>query len=197
MKYFLKTLQVDIENNKIIPILANHSYGYWINGGHTGYQKEAQEIVKSWLELNKDKIKLIYKIENYLFSHAGICNEWLQDFLQTTYTIELNDNLINKANNLWLNSDENAHKNLLYKNQLSPIWLRPTNTRLYLTYPRHFIQIIGHTPVETIKMLPWDDSKIYFGDTHSLYSDLTNIGDKSYLLINTDKSKNEQIKIIY
>ena len=79
-----------------------------------------------------------------------------------------------------------------------PVWWTRWRTEFIAKlYKFGMVTICGHTPVETIKILPWDDSKIYFGDTHSLYSDLTNIGDKYYLLINTDEPKNEQIKIIY
>lgn len=66
-------------NNKVILLTGNHDLGYII----TDFPDCSRRNYKLLNELNKlfnehiNKFQLIYKIDNYLFSHAGIYNHWM------------------------------------------------------------------------------------------------------------------------
>lgn len=65
--------------DKVILLLGNHDCAYCFNFGDASrydYDNEV-EIKKLFIE-NFDYFRLFYKIDNYLFSHAGITNDWLE-----------------------------------------------------------------------------------------------------------------------
>lgn len=70
------------EPNKFELLLGNHDLSYLAqtrNGeGVSGHHYEYADKYKKIFEDNIDKFNIIYKIDNILFSHAGVSQQWLQ-----------------------------------------------------------------------------------------------------------------------
>ena len=124
--------------------------------------------------------------KEYICTHAGINNLYIQDILE--------------GKNKWketlekINSDKLKNLYLLtlcsyVRGGSAPfssfIWTDRKEHRYYNLFEDPIIpyQIVGHTPVKTIVK----ENGIYFIDTHSTYRDGSEYGDKSYLMWNEDK----------
>lgn len=79
LEEFKEIIKFKEENkDKVILLLGNHCCAYCFDFGDASrydYDNEF-EIKKLFIE-NFDYFRLSYKIDNYLFSHAGITNDWL------------------------------------------------------------------------------------------------------------------------
>jgi len=76
---FKEIIQFKVDNpNKVILLLGNHDCAYYYNfGSASRYDYDNEEQIKTLFRTYNDKFQLWYKEEKYLFTHAGITNEWL------------------------------------------------------------------------------------------------------------------------
>lgn len=132
----------------------NHDFAYahdiW---NITGNQFWAKEIVNNSLnEINKiSPLKVVHKIDNVIFSHAGITDFFTEvcNSEKTEKNLD-EDFIINEINamdvdTLW--SDD------------SPLWTRPQIYRIKM-YDK--IQVIGHTPTKKITQgYNWISTDVY------------------------------------
>ena len=63
----------------------------------------------------------------------------------------------------------------------SPIWLRPQYTDVKMYKSHQFLQVVGHTPMETITK----KNNMISCDVFSTYRDGKPIGTKEFLLLDT------------
>lgn len=65
--------------NKVILLLGNHCNQYYFSyssHGCSGFRTEMYWDLHDLYNQNKDLFQAAYQIDNYLFTHAGISNEW-------------------------------------------------------------------------------------------------------------------------
>lgn len=156
-------------------VWGNHDYGYWNYPAHcSGYSADAKDVVRTALRKIQDIIPIVttLDIQDVFFSHAGLTKGAFADYKRKLHNIP-QISFIDYINSL---SDVE-----LWREQ-SPLWHRPTST-LKDTFNPHFLQVVGHTPVPTIKYD--EDTNILYTDTWSTFSNRVPIGDGSLVLVDT------------
>ena len=154
-------------DDRIISILGNHDIaGYIIVNDSTNrtmrYGKGRQRITDA-IEQNLSESYLTYKIGDYIFSHAGVSQDWLND-------IDIYDgcNYVNNIMNCkkgWTEDElsdicmfypydgsgcgENVHQ--------SCVWIRPRS--LYKSAIDGYNQVVAHTRIDSIFKLSLQNGK--------------------------------------
>lgn len=157
------------------PVWGNHDYGYWDCPARcSGYTADARDIVRSALHkvIYRAPITTVYRAGNVLFSHAGLSKGLFDEYKRQAHK-HPDDSFLYYVNSL--RAEE------LWRRE-SPLWYRPTHTAKD-TFNSRFLQVVGHTPVPTIKADP--KTNVLYTDTWSTFSDRTPIGDCSLVLVNT------------
>ena len=150
----------------------NHDLSYVWEELETGYSAYAHDTVLTRLhEIYKNhgtsRWKIVHKIDDVLFSHAGITVEFLKK------------NRLSKKS-----TDEIAAKiNEMGKDKLwhdpSPIWARPGN----YTFHNACLQVVGHTPVS--QPTYYQSQRLLVADNYSTYSTGKAIGTKQMVWVDT------------
>ncbi len=163
--------------------LGNHDLAYmWDQYDHPGYSSYAADTVCDMFETLRDTLEspenlaIIHKMDNVIFSHAGICTSFVEAFLYDVMDdIDYVIDTINGfgAQEMWVDD--------------SPIWVRPQDWDLTadMLYPQGFLQVVGHTPV---KRIVEQDNMITL-DVFSTYSDGTKIGNEEFYWVDTVSRK--------
>ena len=154
-------------DNRIKSILGNHDIaGYIIANDCTNrtikFGKMAQRITDV-IKPNLPESYLTYKIGNYMFSHAGVSQEWINEISQYTYYNYVDDIMNCKKGWTedelsdicpfypfdWSGCGEDRHQ--------SCVWIRPSS--LYNCAIRDYNQVIGHTRVNEITKVTLKNGK--------------------------------------
>ncbi len=126
----------------------NHDISYIWGKLETGYSAYAERTVIDGigsLEKKIDKladishINFVQRIDNVLFSHGGLCEE---------FVLALNPPDTKDINQI-LEIVNNAPRNLMW-GDLSPLWNRPQKNHLKPYQGDKYIQVVGHTLVRKI-----------------------------------------------
>ena len=152
----------------------NHDVSYIWEARESGYSDHARQVVLEGISkleklLPAGNIAYIHRIDNVLFSHAGLTEIFVSHFLQK---FDGNiDELIEKINSfrrdeLWCDA--------------SPIWARPQDGRIEL-YPSGYLQVVGHTPVEKTDFF----ADVLTVDNFSTYRSGNPIGDQRFVWVDT------------
>ena len=155
---------------EVILLTGNHDYGYFngIDGSQTsGYQSGIAPNINQVLEENKEKMQMCYKLDNILFSHAGIGRTWLQS--QGWDEKEPIDEFVNSV---WQYRPlsfkfygRDRYGDDIYQ---TPIWIRPRSLMADCkkTLRNDYIQVVGHTHQESIDIKgKATGGRYYFIDT--------------------------------
>jgi predicted phosphodiesterase len=158
---------------EVILLIGNHDHHYFYGVGNTGtsgYQAVMAPVIGHVLEENKEHLQMAYQFEDFLFTHAGVGETFMNDIYgKDGWSV---DNLANDLNELWKHKPHaftfngwNASGDDMGQ---TPIWIRP----LSLTKDSHNIrkylkQVVGHTGQREILL---DEKstlkyKYYFIDT--------------------------------
>jgi len=171
---------------EVILLIGNHDLSYWpgINGSAvSGYQRGIALNIQQVLVENKEHLQMCYQMDEFLFSHAGISQEWLNSVIGVDkWGI---DKICETVNELWL------YKPLLFEfNGLdpygdnlyqTPVWIRPLSLmragKMDKQLYKKYIQVVGHTRVKMIDIKgKATGGRYYFIDTLD--------SSKEYLIIN-------------
>lgn len=163
----LDIIQFKKENiDKVILILGNHDIQYYFLGegfGCGGYRPSMAENLKMIFIHNKDLFQVAYQYQNYLWTHAGVSNGWLEwnkkeieDFKERFDVIDyadlFNKMLMTKNNRLLHQVGKGRQGSYLFG---GITWAdREETSRDYVT---GLHQIVGHSPIDQITR---------FGDEH-------------------------------
>ena len=146
---------------EVIMLIGNHDYHYFPEMGDSstsGYQTRMAMVIKQLIGENRDHLQVAHRMGEFVFSHAGISSEWLDD----TVIDWTEENMVDKINELFkytplaldyrsyrmLNSTEwagaSGYGNETYQ---GPMWIRPkalmeANKK---TLRKKIIQVVGHT----------------------------------------------------
>ena len=146
---------------EIIMLIGNHDYHYFPEIGDSstsGYQTRMAPSIKQLVDENRKHLQVAHRIGKFVFSHAGISSEWLDD----TITDWTEENMVDKINELFkytpLLLDYRSFKMFSatewagasgYGNETyqGPMWIRPkalmeANKK---TLCKKIIQVVGHT----------------------------------------------------
>lgn len=128
--------------DKVVLLLGNHDCSYFYNlGSASRYDYLNANKIKSIFKENEDCFELWYRIDKYLFTHAGITNDWLS----TYFNLDINNFLsLDKSDiipKLWVYSRMRGG----YGNTGSMVWSDVREGDKENTY----YQIFGHTQLES------------------------------------------------
>ena len=157
----------------------NHDLSYLWEELESGYSAYAHDLVVDRLKklvgaLPKGSAAFIHRIDNVLFSHAGLTENFFRAHFENGDKTDIDYivSYINKMGKAYMWVDD------------SPIWARPQNGSWEL-YPSDMMQVVGHTPVEW----PQKEGNLLTLDNFSTYRDGTPVGDETFVWIDTEKQE--------
>ena len=143
-------------DDRIISILGNHDLaGYIISNDSTNRTLRIDKMrrqIREVIEPNLSESYLTYKIGDYMFSHAGVSQDWLNDIGEIAGCNYVEDIMNCKKGWTedeltdictfylydWGNNGDNVHQ--------SCVWIRPNS--LYHCAIEGYNQVVGHTRLE-------------------------------------------------
>lgn len=174
---FNNILKFKTENpDNVILLLGNHDIHYITGNRASGYQDFHSIDIKHLLKDNISHFKMVYQWEKYMFSHAGVTNEFLKRLNITDNVVdELNKTLIFYPTLFDFVPCYTIEGNLGSREVLanpygdnvwqSCIWVRPES--LNRDCLNKFIHVVGHTATQEPKFM---GNNIILNDTlHNNY----------------------------
>jgi hypothetical protein len=135
---------------EVIILVGNHDFHYVDGSEHySGYQFGAAPGINDLLFNNMKHMQMAYEMDGYLFTHAGVSNDWYTYWMKMLH-LE-GDNVADNINEMWKASSRpfrfagfNAYGD---SKESSPIWIRPKSLQKANrdTFRDQFIQVVGHT----------------------------------------------------
>jgi predicted MPP superfamily phosphohydrolase len=159
--------------DKVVLLLGNHEFHYMSGciGAYAGFQMNLYPDFKFALNevLKEELVQVVYRLDNYLFSHAGISNTW---FESNIVSHEVLDNEIESINDLFYYQPNKF--NFIYSpydfenegdsKENGPFWIRPKS--LAGDALAGYTQIVGHTHYKEIRhLISRSNDYIWFVDT--------------------------------
>ncbi len=156
----------------------NHEMAYVWDEYASGKSYPMNEIVLSGLNnieqiLGKNKCRFVHKVDNAIFSHAGIMSRFIDRYIPDNRVMneerEMRTiDIINKMRrkDLWIDD--------------SPLWARVLDENYDICF-ENCLQVTGHTPVKTIVK----KSNIIIVDLFSRYSNGAPIGIERFVCVDT------------
>lgn len=153
------------EDERIVSLLGNHDLSYYIiqydrtNRTHT---MRGASMITNCIKSNLDKSYLVYKIDNWLFSHAGVSQEWYEHkshyFPESIKKILTNQKgwTTSELTQLvkWYEGDFSGYGD----NTLQGCtWIRPSS--LCQTPFGDYNQVVAHTRVDEIEKVEMSNGK--------------------------------------
>lgn len=167
---FLDILEYKKSSGKeVIMLIGNHDYHYMrgIDETYSGYKAGYRPTIEFLLEDNKQHLQMAYQDGEFLFSHAGVSNDFLyqlekylfvEDETPTNKIAEF-INMVFEAKPLLFGFGKLVPSNNKFSSNLdpygnnkeqSPIWIRPRSLMKanYDTLRKEVIQVVGHTQIK-------------------------------------------------
>ena len=157
---------------EVILLIGNHDFHYMpaaANERYSGFQKNLYMEIGDVLETNKHHLRIAYRIDDLVFSHAGIT----PDFLLSNGWGE--QDMVEFVNDLW---NYRPHKFRFADNGYGhsdpygddvfqgPLWIRPKSLmKACKDIRKTIIQVVGHTQVEVIDPGKATGGRYYFIDS--------------------------------
>ncbi len=188
-----KVLEFDKKHPKMLWCWGNHDLSYKFLFEESGFSYVAIDTVRKYLQLMEKqfgkRLKVIHKIDNTLFSHAGLTHDYTDEICKADH-----NNLAKIMNRINAMAKDEVLARKLWRND-SPIWIRPPSREDEHWLPFWFgkdkyFQIVGHTPVKEPTQI-WNTLIL---DTFSLRSDLQPIGDQKLVIVDTIENKWEYVE---
>lgn len=166
----------------------NHEMAYWLARPCTGTDMYnlgfVANLIRSLKRVYGEDAQVVHRIDNCLFSHAGITNNWICKYFSRELENGISDNdLLERINYL---DDKDCR---LWEDS-SPIWARPQHQdgvskhdRLYLWKPEQYLQVVGHTPL----IHPEQEQNLLSCDAFSTYTDGSMYGMQEFVIVDTNK----------
>ena len=155
----------------------NHDLSYDWGYLETGYSPYAEStVLRKLSELqrslrNELQLAYVHRIDNVLFSHGGVTQEFVREHISTRES---------RDTDLVLDVINALGKREMWKDN-SPIWARPQYGDMKMYLEKRLLQVVGHTPVERITQA----GNLISCDVFSTYRDGSPIGTEEFLLLDT------------
>lgn len=170
-------------DKETILLVGNHDFHYFSEINHSttsGYSKLFKYQVSPILDENRELFKICHKIDKFLFSHAGISPEFMDEKFGNEWNL---DNIDEKLNELFhyqpLKFEFDGFDPYGDNTWQTPIWIRPYSlmkSNKDKLIHQNLIQIVGHTMVTKIDI----EGKA----TGGKYFFIDSLDNKEYLVIN-------------
>jgi hypothetical protein len=167
--------------HKVTLLLGNHDYHYYPGideTGTSGYQTLLAPSIKHVVSDNKQYLQAAYQSGEFVFTHAGLSSEWLDDSIEDWNV----NNVVEKVNELFqYQPGKIAYRSFKqvgdqvygvggYGDETfqGPMWIRPKSLMKvnYDTLRKQIIQVVGHTPQDNIDIKgKATGGRYYFIDT--------------------------------
>ena len=176
----------------VILLIGNHDYHYYPgieDSGTSGYQTLMAPSIKHVVSDNKQYLQAAYQSGEFVFTHAGLSSEWLDDIVDG-WSVDSLDATINdlfrfQPNKLAYRSYKQVGSTVYgvggYGSETfqGPLWIRPkalmaANKK---TLRKQIIQVVGHTPQETIDIKGKSTGGRYY------FIDTLEYGQNQYLVV--------------
>ena len=139
-------------HDKVILLWGNHEHHYRKECQHeiySGYQTGIDNQFTFVLDDYKHLFQIAYQQDNYLFSHAGISDEWCNHSFGYWHV----DNIVNRVNELYQYQPYHFHlqpgqSHCGQETYQGPLWIRPSSlmkANKQSDIKKKYIQIVGHT----------------------------------------------------
>lgn len=170
---FKNIIQWKLDNTwcQVIMLVGNHDFHYMPGAGnerYSGFQKNLYMEIGDVLEANRHHLRAAYRIDDLVFSHAGITPDFL---IRNGWSEE---DIVEFVNDLW---HFQPHKFRFADNGYGhsdpygddvfqgPLWIRPKSLMKACKDTRKtIIQVVGHTQVNTIDPGKATGGRYYFID---------------------------------
>ena len=168
---------------KTLWCMGNHDLSYKWERLQSGYSHFSADICRKGLEDLRDSLKnpmqmaYIHRVDNVLFLHGGLASEFVRTYLPYLYLYGTIDDVISEINNRF--GEEEMWQDL------SPLWYRPQYYNGPMFRTDQYVQVVGHTPVETIS----SSRGIISCDVFSTESDGTPFGSEMFPVIDSITGK--------
>jgi hypothetical protein len=189
-------------------LIGNHDYHYYPGideTGTSGYQTLMAPSIKYVVSDNKQYLQVAYQSGEFVFSHAGLSSEWLDDNIimwdVPNLVMYINDLFYYQPQKLAYRSFKQVGDQVYgvggYGDETfqGPMWIRPKSLMKanYDTLRKQIIQIVGHTPQDTIDIKGKSTGGRYY------FIDTLEYGQNQYLVIkdgvvSLGKLENEKTK---
>lgn len=182
-------------DKEVILLLGNHDYHYYPgveDSGTSGYQTLMAPSITHAISDSKAHLQIAYQMDEFVFSHAGLSSEWLDDMI-VGWTV---DNMVDKVNEAFQYRPSTiayrSFKYYDYENNIAtlsrgygdesyqgPIWVRPKAlmNENKKTLRKKIIQVVGHTPQDQIDIEGKSTGGRYY------FIDTLEYGQNQYLII--------------
>ena len=149
----------------VILLIGNHDHHYYPgvdDSGTSGYQTLLAPSIKYVVNENKQYLQAAYQVGEFVFTHAGLSSEWLDDMV-VGWSVDSLDATVNDlfqyqpgkiAYRSYKQVGDQVYGAQGYGNEAfqGPIWIRPAalmnaNKK---TLRKKIIQVVGHTPQDNI-----------------------------------------------
>jgi hypothetical protein len=189
-------------------IIGNHDHHYYPgvdDSGTSGYQTLLAPSIKHVVGENKQYLQAAYQVGEFVFTHAGLSSEWLDDSIVMwdvpNLAMYVNDLFYYQPQKLAYRSYKQVGDQVYgaqgYGNETfqGPLWIRPKSLMRANknTLRKQIIQVVGHTPQDTIDIKGTSTGGRYY------FIDTLEYGQNQYLVV-TDgvvslgKLENEKTK---
>ena len=149
----------------VILLVGNHDHHYYPgvdDSGTSGYQTLLAPSIKYVVNENKQYLQAAYQVGEFVFTHAGLSSEWLDDMV-VGWSVDSLDATLNDlfqyqpgkiAYRSYKQVGDQVYGAQGYGNEMfqGPLWIRPSAlmTANKKTLRKKIIQVVGHTPQDTI-----------------------------------------------
>ena len=176
----------------VILLIGNHDYHYYPgieDSGTSGYQTLMAPSIKHVVDDNKQHLQVAYQVGEFVFTHAGLSSEWLDDNIVMwdvpNLAMYVNDLFYYQPQKLAYRSYKQVGSTVYgvggYGSETfqGPIWIRPKAlmTANKKTLRNQIIQVVGHTPQDTIDIKGKSTGGRYY------FIDTLEYGQNQYLVV--------------
>lgn len=160
--------------DKVELLLGNHDahYIHFPRYQCSGFRESMQRDLTALFRKNADFFKVAYQKGKYLFTHAGVTNNWYNEIMRLPALRELFERGANMAEGLNL-IERSQHRGFLYDVGLErggygyggPLWADVKETFTDMLHGYH--QVIGHNRVEEIRTVSYTGRSTTYTDVLS------------------------------
>jgi hypothetical protein len=178
--------------HKVTLLIGNHDHHYYPgvdDSGTSGYQTLLAPSIKHTVSENKQYLQAAYQVDDFVFTHAGLSSEWLDDNIVMwdvpNLAMYVNDLFYYQPQKLAYRSYKQVGDKVYgvggYGNETfqGPLWIRPAALMQANkeTLRKQIIQVVGHTPQDTIDIKGKSTGGRYY------FIDTLEYGQNQYLVI--------------
>jgi len=159
---------------KVELLLGNHDahYLHYPRFQCSGFRPTMQRDLTTLFRKNIDLFQIAYQKDNYLFTHAGVTNNWYSEVRRLPVLLEIceqEENLAGQLNRL----ERTKYNGTLYDAGIErggygyggPLWADLKETFTDMLHGYH--QVVGHTSVEEIRTVSYTCRSMTYADVLS------------------------------